>query len=86
MKAACALACGLLLRPRNLFAHHSFAAEYDGTKPVTVTGAVAKVDWIESPHSLLCGCQKRNRHDHSVEVRGASAEHAHQAGLEEEKP
>jgi hypothetical protein len=31
------------------WAHHSFAAEYDGSKVVTVTGAVTKVDW-SNPH------------------------------------
>jgi hypothetical protein len=30
-------------------AHHSFAAEYDSTKPVKLTGAVTKVDWM-NPH------------------------------------
>jgi hypothetical protein len=30
-------------------AHHSFAAEYDSTKPVKLTGAVTKVDWT-NPH------------------------------------
>jgi hypothetical protein len=30
-------------------AHHSFGAEYDDSKPVTVTGVVTKVDW-ENPH------------------------------------
>jgi hypothetical protein len=30
-------------------AHHSFGAEYDDTKPVTVSGVVTKVDW-ENPH------------------------------------
>lgn len=32
-----------------LFAHHAFAAEYDSNKPVTMTGAVTKVDWA-NPH------------------------------------
>ena len=32
-----------------LAAHHSFAAEYDGSQPVTVTGTVAKIDWT-NPH------------------------------------
>jgi hypothetical protein len=31
------------------FAHHSFAAEYDSTRPVKMTGAVTKVDWA-NPH------------------------------------
>lgn len=30
-------------------AHHSFAAEYDSKKPVTLTGSVTKVEWL-NPH------------------------------------
>ena len=30
-------------------AHHSFAAEYDDSKPVKVTGVVTKVEW-QNPH------------------------------------
>jgi len=32
-----------------LLVHHSFAAEFDGTKPVKVTGVVKKVEWM-NPH------------------------------------
>ena len=31
------------------YAHHSFVAEYDDTKPVKVTGTVTKVEW-QNPH------------------------------------
>ncbi len=44
--AALALASPLALP---LAAHHSFNAEYDDTKPVTVTGVVTKVEW-QNPH------------------------------------
>ena len=30
-------------------AHHSFAAEYDSKKPVTLTGSVTRVEWL-NPH------------------------------------
>jgi hypothetical protein len=32
-----------------VFAHHSFAAEYDGAHPFKLTGAITKVDW-SNPH------------------------------------
>lgn len=38
-----------LLAPLPLLAHHSFAAEFDATKPITVKGAVTKVEWT-NPH------------------------------------
>jgi hypothetical protein len=31
------------------FAHHSFAAEYDGDKPIRVSGQVVKIEWT-NPH------------------------------------
>jgi len=31
-------------------AHHSFAAEFDRSKPVTLTGTVTKVEWA-NPHA-----------------------------------
>jgi len=33
-------------------AHHSFDAEYDSKKPITVTGYVTKLDWI-NPHAYV---------------------------------
>src|SRR5437763_16914770 len=40
---------GLIIASVPLIAHHSFAAEFDGKKPVKVTGVVKKVEWT-NPH------------------------------------
>jgi hypothetical protein len=38
------------LPPATLTAHHSFAAEYDASKPVTLKGTVTRVEWT-NPHA-----------------------------------
>lgn len=35
-----------------VLAHHSFAAEFDAKKPVTLKGVVTKMEWI-NPHSWI---------------------------------
>ena len=40
---------GVLLTVTPLVAHHSFSAEYDSKKAVTLKGIVTKVDWM-NPH------------------------------------
>jgi V8-like Glu-specific endopeptidase len=35
-----------------LLAHHSFGAEYDANKPITLTGVVTKIEWT-NPHSYF---------------------------------
>ena len=42
----------LLLAAMPVLAHHSFQAEYDENKLVTVNGTVTKVAWI-NPHVIL---------------------------------
>ena len=41
---AASILCGTTVR-----AHHSFGAEYDAQRPVTVTGVVTKIEWT-NPH------------------------------------
>jgi hypothetical protein len=43
---------GLLLAAMPVLAHHSFQAEYDENKLVTVNGRVTKVAWT-NPHVIL---------------------------------
>src|SRR5260221_8040734 len=46
------VSAGLFLAAAPVLAHHSFAAEYDGTKPIKVTGTVTKFD-MTNPHSWV---------------------------------
>ena len=41
---------GLLVLALPVLAHHSFQAEYDADKPVTLKGTVTKVEWT-NPHA-----------------------------------
>lgn len=43
---------GLTLGALPLSGHHAFAAEFDETKPLKLTGKVTKMEWI-NPHSWI---------------------------------
>jgi uncharacterized protein DUF6152 len=52
MKAGFAIVAagfGLFIFAVPVLAHHSFAAEYDASKPIKITGTVTKVEWM-NPH------------------------------------
>ena len=52
MFAGIATGLGLLVVAWNAAAHHSFAAEYDANKPITLTGLVQRVDFV-NPHGWI---------------------------------
>ena len=50
--AGVVLAVAVLLYAAPLFAHHSFAAEFDDKKPIVIKGRLTKVE-MTNPHSWL---------------------------------
>src|SRR5215470_8348160 len=52
MRVHCAFVAALSLMATAVpvSAHHSFAAGYDANKPITVTGTVTKLEWM-NPHA-----------------------------------
>ncbi|MEP7352136.1 MAG: DUF6152 family protein [Acidobacteriota bacterium] len=50
--AVVGVAAALILGALPVWAHHSFAAEYDNTKPLKLTGKFTSMDWT-NPHSWV---------------------------------
>ena len=52
LKTIPGIAIGLLLAVAPLPAHHSFSSVFDQEKPVTLTGVVTRIDWM-NPHTYF---------------------------------
>jgi hypothetical protein len=52
VKLAGFLAAAGLLASTPALAHHSFAAEFDGNKPLRIEGTLTKIEWT-NPHSYF---------------------------------
>jgi hypothetical protein len=52
VRRAAAILAATLAVIAPLAAHHSFAAEFDGSKPVTLRGTITKMEWT-NPHAWL---------------------------------
>jgi hypothetical protein len=52
VRTLCGLAIAALLAAAPVYAHHSFAAEFDENKPIKVTGKVISMLW-SNPHAWI---------------------------------
>jgi len=50
--AAFSAVLGFVLATPGVIAHHSFAAEFDASKPLTLKGIVTKIEWA-NPHTYF---------------------------------
>ena len=50
--AVFAASAAILLAAVPMVAHHSFAAEFDASKPIKLTGTVTKIEWM-NPHAYF---------------------------------
>jgi len=50
--SALASLCLLSLSAAPAWAHHAFTAQYDDTKPISLTGVVVKIEWL-NPHAYF---------------------------------
>src|SRR5688572_3725845 len=49
---ALTVACALAIAAVPVLAHHSYSAEFDRNKTITITGKVTKVEWA-NPHARI---------------------------------
>ena len=64
----------LLATALPMAAHHSFAAEYDRTRTITVTGSMTKLEWT-NPHARIyvMGADETGKTDEAAKYRAELA-------------
>jgi len=68
-----------------VFAHHSFTAEFDIRQPVTLTGVVKQVDWINPHVQMYMDVTDENAHVTTWQIESWSPGLIHLIGLKKEK-
>ena len=79
-------ALSLLAAAVPLLAHHSFAAEYDANKPITITGTVTKLEWMNPHARFYVDVKEADGRVTQLEFRARRHSRAAEAGLEKGFP
>jgi hypothetical protein len=76
------LALSLFCAALPILAHHSFAAEYDSTRQINITGTVTRVEWM-NPHACFYVDVKDGDSVTNWNFELGPGQHSRQGGLEE---
>jgi hypothetical protein len=52
LRVSLLVACALVYFAKPVLAHHAFEAEFSDQKPISITGVITRVDWV-NPHAYV---------------------------------